>query len=589
MVNDAKVNLKSFYWQVDRELRVSECRSQGWPFPCAETEVVGLALTQLGVGPELMAGYQLALEGESQSLEVVVGDEVFCFALVPRKDERERVVLVETIAMNVTSYKKAEQNLALLKRHAESILNAAGEGIYGLNTEGKATFVNPAAERMTGWSAEETIGHSIHYLHHHSHEDGTPYPQEECPIYAAIKDGEVHQIEDEVFWRKDGSCFPVEYTSTPIYEDGKLAGAVAVFKDITAQKKAKQDLLKAFDEVARLKEQLEEENSYLQEEIREERNFGQIVGTSLPVRLMLEKIEHVAPTDVSVLVLGESGTGKELIAHAVHEHSPRREFPLVKVNCGTLSSGLVESELFGHEKGAFTGAHERRKGRFELADGGTLFLDEVGELPLETQVKLLRVLQEQEFERLGGEKSIKVNVRIIAATNRDLARQVAGGAFRKDLYYRLNVFPIDSPALRDRDEDVILLAKHFLGRAARKFGKVLAGFSGDGLAMLEAYPWPGNIRELQNVIERAAILATGSSVDVTALIPKKSEVTPTAQQLLTLVEVERAHIQRTLLHTRGVISGVKGAAAVLGMHPNTLRSRMIKLGITVNDVLKAAP
>jgi len=583
MTKRLKDNVDSAYWTVDRSLRITAFRGNAWPFLEGCEVVMQQYLGELGVSSLHIRRYQQALTGETVCYETCFNDKTYLLTLAPLPADSGSIVGVETIAVDISRYKNDGDDLKALKHQAESILNAAGEGIYGLNLEGNATFVNPAAERMTGWSADETIGRSIHYLHHHSHEDGTPYPHEECPIYAAIKDGEVHQVEGEVFWRKDGSCFPVEYTSTPIYEGGTLAGAVAVFKDTTAQKKAKQALIDAFEEVARLKEQLEEQNNYLQEEIREERNFGEILGTSLPVRFMLQKIEQVAATNASVLVLGESGTGKELIAHAIHDNSPRRDNPLVKVNCGTLSSGLVESELFGHEKGAFTGAHSRRKGRFELADGGTLFLDEVGELPLDTQVKLLRVLQEQEIERLGGEQPIRINVRIIAATNRDLAQHVAQGEFRQDLYYRLNVFPIVAPALRERTDDIQLLAKHFLNRAARKFGKNLKGFANDGLALLQRYRWPGNIRELQNVIERAAILATSVSVDVTNLLPQRPDAIPT-QALLSLEDVERAHIRRVIAHTRGVISGAKGAAAMLQMHPNTLRSRMVKLGINAAEI-----
>ncbi|ALP54735.1 Fis family transcriptional regulator [Candidatus Tenderia electrophaga] len=470
--------------------------------------------------------------------------------------------------------------MAALQRRTESILNAVGEGIYGLDAEGAATFVNPAAERMTGWSAQETIGQQIHYMHHHSRLDGSPYPHDQCPIYHAISDGEVHHdVADEVFWHRDGTPFPVEYTSTPIYEGERLTGAVVVFKDISERKRTEAELLAAFREVERLKEQLQEQNSYLQAEIREDHNFGEIVGTSAPVQRMLRKIRQVADTDATVLVQGESGTGKELIAHAIHDHSPRRERPLIKVNCAAISAGLVESELFGHEKGAFTGALQERKGRFELADGGTLFLDEIGELAPETQVKLLRVLQEQEFERVGSGTPIRVDVRIIAATNRDLARTVAAGQFREDLFYRLNVFPIEAPPLRARNGDIPLLARHFLQRAARRFGKPLRGFRTGALEALQQYRWPGNIRELQNVIERAAILADGPSVDVSGLLPQ----TPAAERvdgaLQSLETVERAHISRALAYCGGVIAGPKGAARILGLHPNTLRSRMLKLGI----------
>lgn len=565
-------------WRVDRRLILKDYQGEASLLPIPAGEALGQSLEAFCPDALLQVHYQ-ALRGVVASYEQSLAGRTYLITVSPEYDARRQIVGGKAVALDVSAYKAAERTAAVLRSQAESILHAAGEGIYGLNLDGKASFVNPAAERMTGWSAEETIGKTIHYLHHHSHEDGTPYPHEECPIYAAIKDGEVHHVEDEVFWRKDGGCFPVEYTSTPIYNQGKLAGAVVVFKDTSERKKAQRELLTAFEEVARLKEQLQEQNTYLQEELREDKNFGQIIGTSAAVRTMLKKVEQVANTNVTVLILGESGTGKELIARAVHDHSGRGNMPLVKVNCGAISAGLVESELFGHEKGAFTGAHERRKGRFELADGGTLLLDEVGELPLETQVKLLRVLQEQEFERIGSSTSIKVDVRIIAATNRDLAQRVAEGTFRRDLFYRLNVFPIDVPPLREREGDIPLLARHFLERAARKFGKPLRDFNSDSLAALQRYSWPGNIRELQNVIERAAILATGNSVDVSGLLPKLNPLASNAN-LPTLDDVERAHIQRVLEHTSGVIAGPKGAAMILGMHPNTLRSRMIKLGIT---------
>ena len=574
------------FWSLDSELNLLQYQGESWLFDQRIDKQGGQALKALCRNNAIVHAHQSALKGEINSLEWQHEQATYLVNLSPLRNTEEDIIGVQAIAIDVSAYKAIERDLKSLKQHAESILNAAGEGIYGINLNGEASFVNPAAERMTGWSAEETIGQKIHFQHHHSHEDGSPYPIEECPIYAAIHDGEVHHVEDEVFWRKDGSCFPVEYTSTPIYEDGKLAGAVAVFKDTSERKKAQAELMEAFAQVKHLKEQLQEQNSYLREEIREESNFGHIVGTSKPMRNMLEKIEQVANTDVSVLVLGESGTGKELIARAIHDNSPRKNQTLVKINCGAISAGLVESELFGHEKGAFTGAHGRRKGRFELADGGTLFLDEVGELPLETQVKLLRVLQEQEFEPVGSEKTLKVDVRIVAATNRDLTEQVSNGTFREDLYYRLNVFPIEVPPLRNRAEDIPVLARYFIDRTAKRFGKPLKGFDEENLQALQNYHWPGNIRELQNVIERAAILATGPLVPVNHLLPaisnKPAEHKETS--LLSLQEMERAHIQRVLSHTRGVIAGPKGAAKILELHPNTLRSRMIKLGINNDEI-----
>jgi len=291
---------------------------------------------------------------------------------------------------------------------------------------------------------------------------------------------------------------------------------------------------------------------------------------------------QVAPTDSTVLIQGETGTGKELVARAIHEGSPRHERPLVRINCAALPRELVESELFGHEKGAFTGAVQQRRGRFELADGGTLLLDEVGELPLEAQAKLLRVLQEHEFERVGGARSLRADVRVIAATNRDLQAQIAAGDFRSDLYYRLNVFPIAMPPLRERRDDIPRLVQHFAAKAARKLGKTLEGIAPAFIEQASAYDWPGNIRELENLIERAMIMSDGTRLDATELFSKASpsdKASPAAQADATLEEIERAHIRRVLERTRWAIEGERGAARLLGLNPSTLRGRLRKLGI----------
>jgi len=353
---------------------------------------------------------------------------------------------------------------------------------------------------------------------------------------------------------------------------------------------------------------LQAQNSYLQEEIRSEHNFGEIVGNSLALLDVLRQVDQVAPADSTALIIGETGTGKELVARAIHDRSGRKVRPLVKVNCGAISAGLVESELFGHVKGAFTGALTNRDGRFKVADGGTIFLDEVGELPLETQVKLLRVLQEQEFEPIGSSKTIKVDVRIIAATNRDLNAAVAEGKFRRDLYYRLNVFPIAVPPLRERAADIPLLVSFFLQRFAKKFGKPVKKVPEDTMRRLAAYAWPGNIRELQNVIERAILLSPGDTLmlapdfgpaptpsvgtEVTRLSSKPAPSAPAAekdQSLLTsaptstglssLEDVERRHIKSVLAQTNWMIEGERGAAKILNLNPSTLRSRMKNLGI----------
>ena len=340
--------------------------------------------------------------------------------------------------------RKTDQMFRDMERGNKLILDAAGEGIYGVNKLGETTFVNPAAERMLGWNADEIVGKIAHDVMHHTHADGCDYPAEECPICAAFKDGEVHEIRDEVFWRKDGSSFPVEYTSTPIQDDEKLVGAVVVFRDISRRKEQEQKLRSALEEVERLRARLELEKEYLLDELELRHNRHELIGTSPATAQTIEQIDLVAPTEATVLITGESGTGKDLIARAIHNSSPRRDRPLVRVNCAAIPAELFESEFFGHIKGAFTGATADRAGRFELADGGTLFLDEVGELPLEQQGKLLRVLQEQQFERVGDPRTIKVDVRVIAATNRELRHSIMEQRFREDLYFRLAVFPIHS-------------------------------------------------------------------------------------------------------------------------------------------------
>jgi len=353
---------------------------------------------------------------------------------------------------------------------------------------------------------------------------------------------------------------------------------------------------KSYEEIAALKARLEKENIYLQEEIRTGYNFEEIVGSSPALLAVLRKVEQVASTDSTVLIYGETGTGKELIARAIHDRSARRHRPLVRVDCGAFSAGLVESELFGHVKGAFTGAVDKRIGRFELADGGTMMLDEVGELPLETQVKLLRVLQEHEFELVGSSHTVRVDVRVIAATNRNLDEDVDAGRFRSDLFYRLNVFPLKIPPLRDRRADIPLLVMFYLMRFGRKLGKKVDSVAQETMDRLTNYPWPGNVRELQNVVERAVVLSQGPILQLDQdLVPVPETLRPpeTAQtsvegdplgspvpsSLHTLQEVERDHILAALRQTGGVIEGPRGAARILNLHPNTLRHRMGKLGI----------
>ena len=334
----------------------------------------------------------------------------------------------------------------------------------------------------------------------------------------------------------------------------------------------------AYEEIAQLKSRLEEENLYLQEEIKTEHNFEEIIGQGQAIKKVLKAVETVAATDASVLVLGETGTGKELVVRAVHDLSPRKEKALVKVNCAALPSGLIESELFGHEKGAFTGALSRKIGRFELAHGGTIFLDEIGDLPLELQAKLLRVLQDGEFERVGGSGTIKVNVRVIAATNRDLEKSVQEQQFRQDLFYRLNVFPIHIPALRERREDLPLLVRYFTMKHGKKLGRKIETVPKKVMDSLTTYTWPGNVRELENVIERSVILSTGSQLEFADWLPKQG-ISSQGNKVPTLEELERQHIVEVLEMTGWRVSGERGAARFLDVKPTTLESRMKKLGI----------
>jgi transcriptional regulator with GAF, ATPase, and Fis domain len=356
--------------------------------------------------------------------------------------------------------------------------------------------------------------------------------------------------------------------------------------DVTTAKQSQQALEQAFREIKTLKDQLQSENIVLREEIDKASMFEQIVGTSRPLRNVLSRISKVAPTDSSVLVTGETGTGKELVARAIHRRSRRSSRAFVSVNCAAIPRDLIASELFGHEKGAFTGATQRRLGRFEMAEGGTIFLDEVGELPAETQIALLRVLQEREFERIGAAGSIRTNVRVIAATNRDLEAAIAAGTFRSDLFYRLNVFPIEMPSLRERREDIPLLVEYFIDRFARQAGKSFQAVNKKSLDLLQSYPWPGNIRELQNVIERSVIVCETEnfSVDESWLSRQPPVAVPSSglEPLRKLPSQEKAIIEAALSESGGRVYGPSGAAAKLGIPRSTLEHKIRSLKINKN-------
>jgi transcriptional regulator with GAF, ATPase, and Fis domain len=384
----------------------------------------------------------------------------------------------------------------------------------------------------------------------------------------------------------DGTIKNIRSIGHPILDErGDLVEFVGASIDVTEHHRARADLEKAIEEIKRLKDQLQNENVVLREQIDQAFMFEEIVGTSSGLQGVLSRLMKVAPTDSSVLISGETGTGKELVARAIHKRSRRSQRAFVSINCAALAPSLISSELFGHEKGAFTGAMQRRLGRFELANGGTIFLDEIGELPLDTQVALLRVLQEREFERVGGTQPVKIDVRVIAATNRDLEAAVANGTFRPDLYYRLNVFPIQVPPLRERQDDVLMLLEYFVHRFAQKMGKHFKKIDKRTVELFRSYPWPGNIRELQNVVERSVIVSSDDAFSVDAAwlskdprrvtLPKQPKPADTDED----ARRERQIIEDALAGSRGRVSGPNGAAARLRVPPSTLEHRIKKLRI----------
>ena len=456
-------------------------------------------------------------------------------------------------------------------RHlSHATIEQAAMGIFWLDSNGTIQRANQAACRILGYNAGELLKLTIPDI-------DPEFPMDSYEKYWNY----VRKIGEVTFEakgrRKDGTVLPVEVTSYYV-NFGETGYTCTFFRDITERKRVEAKLHQTLEELEKLKNRLEDENIYLQEEIRIDHNFGEIIGQSPSFVKVLGQVEQVASSDATVLILGETGTGKELIARAVHDFSGREERPLVKVNCAALPLNLVESELFGHEKGAFTGALSRKIGRFELADGGTIFLDEIGDLALELQGKLLRVLQEGEFERIGSLKTMTVDVRIIAATNRELEKQVKNGVFREDLFYRLNVLPIRLPPLRDRQEDIPLLIKHFVGKYSIKTGKTIHAVSQAVMIALQSYHWPGNVRELENIIERAIVLNRGERLELGDWFLGESAASDPFQAA-TLEENERWHILNALKLTGWKVSGEKGAAKILNVNPKTLESRMKKLGI----------
>jgi PAS domain S-box-containing protein len=512
------------------------------------------------------------------------------FSRTTREPDAELLQIMESIGGQIGQFverKQAEAALRASEERKRAIVESAFDSMITIDHQGRVVEFNAAAEKTFAYKRTDAIG---------KHVGEVIFPP-------ALRDGQYRGLENHLVtgkgtvldkrlemtaMRADGSEFPIELAITRIRLD-PLPMFTAYVRDITERKHGEEALRHALAEVQRLKERAEADNVYLREELSEAHRDGEIVGKSDAIRKVLTQVRQVAVTDLTVLILGETGTGKELVARAIHGSSARKERPLVKVNCSALPAELMESELFGHEKGAFTGAVGKRIGRFELADGGTIFLDEIGDLALSLQAKLLRVLQEGQFERVGSSKTIHVNVRVIAATNRDLSEALRQETFRSDLYYRLAVYPIQMPPLRERKQDIELMAEAFLKETNRRLGKSFEAIPRRLFEALERYDWPGNVRELQNVIERAVVTSTGRSLELPEswhpAVPVKSFAqngmvdSAASAPRNTLEDRERAHIIEVLNQTHWRIEGPKGAAVVLGLHPSTLRSRMQKLGI----------
>jgi formate hydrogenlyase transcriptional activator len=490
---------------------------------------------------------------------------------------------------DITERKKTEEALKISETRYRRLFETAQDGILILDADtGQISDVNPFLVEMLGYSHEDFLGKKLWEIGAFKDIEASK------AAFLELQSKGYVRYKDLPLETRDGRQVAVEFVSN-VYLVNHHKVIQCNIRNVTERKLAAEALRKAhgqlerrveertlelrtaLSEIKTLKDQLEVENIYFRQENKKKHQFDHIIGQSDGLKYVLYRVEQVAPTGTTVLILGETGTGKELIAAAIHNLSPRKDRPLITVNCAALPTNLMESELFGRERGAFTGADTRQIGRFEIAHGSTLCLDEIGELPLEMQAKLLRVIQHNEFERLGSSHTIKVDVRIVATTNRNLEEEVRKGRFRQDLYYRLNIFPITVPPLRQRKEDIPLLAQAFIKQYSRKLGKQITSIQKETMKALQGYPWPGNVRELESVIERALILCPGPVLQ----LADKLEISslPLSSTVRTLEEMERNQILKTLSETQWRIEGKDGAASILGLHPSTLRARMHKLGI----------
>ena len=491
-------------------------------------------------------------------------------------------LLIARLLLQRSRHGRSKEALRTSEERYLLALAGSTDGLWDWDIVSDTVFYSDRFREILGYSPEEFPGTMNSFRSRLHSEDAET-------IWTAIERHLQKRVPYKVEYRlrtKSGAYLWFLARGQAIWNtEGKVIRMSGWIQDITERKQAELNLQVALSEIKDLKEKLEAERAYLQEEIKLEYNYENIIGQSDGLNYVLYKVEQIAPSDTTVLVLGESGTGKELVARAIHGLSPRKDRVLVKVNCATLPSNLIESELFGHEKGSFTGAHVRQLGRFEVADGATLFLDEIGELPLELQPKLLRVIQDGEFERLGSSGTIKVDVRVIAATNRNLEEEVRRGRFREDLWYRLNIFPITAPPLRERMEDIALLVDFFVIKISKRLGKSIESIPTSVINILQDYQWPGNVRELENVLERAVINSSGPKLRLVDELKKPHKDLTTTQK--TLEEVERYNIVRVLEQTNWKVSGKNGAAEILGLNRSTLRARMRKLNIKTQFLLSS--
>jgi PAS domain S-box-containing protein len=519
------------------------------------------------------------LDNVAVDLAAKWGERVACLAsaIVERSEQGGYL-------RTVVVYTEAGEG-ARIESHYRELYRATPAMLHTVDSQGRIVHVSDRWLKKLGYRRDEVIGRTITDF---MAEDSKPYVNQQ-QLVEIIAQGELDNAARR-FATKSGEIVEVLSSAVADRNDkGEVVKMLVALKDVTERNRAERQLRAAFEENARLREELERERDYLREEVQVSMNFGRIIGESPALKKMLARLEAVAQTSASVLIQGESGVGKELVAHVIHSRSSRSQGPLVKVNCASIPRELFESEFFGHMKGAFTGAHRDRVGRFELADGGTLFLDEIAEIPIELQSKLLRVLQESEYERVGDDRTRTVDVRVIAATNRDLEEAVAQGRFREDLYYRLSVFPIEVPPLRDRGDDVVQLASHFVEKVCQEFGHPPLTLSRQQATLLKRYDWPGNVRELKNVIERAVILSRGKvlRLDLAMADMHSSAVSAQAEHEISravMSDVELRALERenmlTALKLAGWrISGPEGAAKLMEVKPTTFTDRMRKFGI----------